>query len=242
MKKALVIFVLLITISGFSQALNGYKYVIVPAKFDFLKEADQYKLNTVTKLYLENFGFKTFYDSDKLPPELIDKNCDKLFVDVDENNSMFNTKIKINFKDCRGTVLFISAEGSSRSKEYAVAYNEAFRMALKSIVNANYKYQEKKEANLKELSNAPTNVKTTSENVKTFSAVAISNGYTLVDDNKQAVFQILKTSISDLFLAKSFDNSGILIKKGKDWFFEYYKNENLQSEEIHLWTEIETRK
>ena len=59
MKKIVLLFVL---ISGyaFSQSVNDYQYVIVPAKFNFLKNEDQYRLNTLTKLLLEKYGFKAF--------------------------------------------------------------------------------------------------------------------------------------------------------------------------------------
>jgi hypothetical protein len=226
MKKIPILFVLLYSISGFSQDLNNYKYIIVPAKFKFLKESDQYHLNSITKLYLQNYGFETYFDTDQLPTELADRNCNKLFIDIDENSSMFSTKIKINFKDCKGIILYSSAEGSSRDKEYSVAYNEAFRIALKSIASANYKFKENSKIISAEIS--------TSENTKIYSAVAITDGYDLVDDNKQVVFKILKTSTSDLFLAQSFDKNGVLIKKGENYIFEYYKNDNLVSEKVKV--------
>lgn len=226
MKKILVAIVICYSISSYSQALNAYKYVIVPAKFKFLKDADQYHLNTVTKMYLENFGFTTYFDTDQLPNELVDKNCNKLFLDVDENSSMFSTKIKINFKDCKGAILFSSAEGSSRDKEYSVAYNESFRTALKSIASANYKFNENNKIISTEISN--------SDAIKSYLAVAIANGFNLVDDNKQVVFKILKTSTSDLYLAQSFDKNGILIKKGENYFLEFYKNDQLFSEKVTI--------
>jgi hypothetical protein len=236
MKKTLFIFVILFSISSFSQALNAYKYVIVPARFKFLKDADQYRLNSVTKLYLENYGFTTYFDTDQLPTELIDKNCNKLFLDVDENNSMFSTKIKINFKDCKGAILFSTSEGSSRSKEYAVAYNEAFRTALKSIANANYKYQEKKEVLPPfEVSKDVTDF---FDALKTLTP----NGFNVIDDEKQIVYKALKTSSPNLYLVEGKDKNGVFIKKGEKWFFEYYKNEKLQSEAINIWTEIEDKK
>ncbi len=240
MKKFLVSFVLLFSISGFSQALNDYKYVIVPVKFDFLKEVDQYRLNTVTKMYLQNFGFETFFDNEKLPIELVDKNCNKLFVAVEENNSMFSTKIKINFKDCRGTILFTSDEGSSRSKEYAVAYNEAFRAALKSIVNANYKYQEKKEST--PIFEVNKDLEVLVDALQTYTVTMTSNGFNVIDQNKQIIYEAIKTSKPDLFLAKSNDKNGIIIKIGEKWFFEYNKNGKLHSEQINIWTESEEKK
>ena len=60
MKKIVLLFVL---ISGyaFSQSVNDYEYVIVPAKFDFFKKEDQFRLNNLTKLILLKYGFKAFF-------------------------------------------------------------------------------------------------------------------------------------------------------------------------------------
>ena len=146
MKKFLLTFVILYSISGFSQALNDYKYAILPSKFSFFKNTDQYKLNSITKLYLENYGFTVFFDTDVLPSELYDKSCSKLFVDAVEESAAFTTKIKIVFKDCKNIVLFASASGLSKEKDFELSFKEAFRMALKSIASANYKFQEKKES------------------------------------------------------------------------------------------------
>ena len=38
--------------------VNNYKYIIVPKKFDFLKEENQYRVNTFTKFLFEKQGFK----------------------------------------------------------------------------------------------------------------------------------------------------------------------------------------
>ncbi len=240
MKKLLLLLLVLFSISGFSQALNNYKYAIVPAKFSFFKNVDQYQLNAVTKLYLESFGFIVYYDTDILPFELLDKNCNKLFVDAQEGNTSFSTKIKINFKDCKNTILYASEYGISKEKEDDISYKEAFRMALKSIASANYKYQEKKQDATpfevkKELTNA-------FDSLKTFAIIKITNGFNVIDDEKQIIYKALKTSSPDLYLAQGKDKNGVFIKKGEKWFFEYYKNEKLQSEEINILTEIEVGK
>ncbi len=65
--SALLIFVF-ITVSAYSQnSLNNYKYVIVPAKFSFSKEENQYGLNTLAKLLLQEKGFSAFVVNEDLP-------------------------------------------------------------------------------------------------------------------------------------------------------------------------------
>ncbi len=44
--------VFIIALTCFTTNLNNYKYVLVPKKFDFLKEADQYQLNSLTKVFI----------------------------------------------------------------------------------------------------------------------------------------------------------------------------------------------
>ena len=67
MKKALVL--LAILFSGFcfaqTESVNNYKYVIIPEKFSFLKEANKYNLNSLTKMVFEKYGFTVFYTNDQ---------------------------------------------------------------------------------------------------------------------------------------------------------------------------------
>ena len=56
----------LIVTSVFSQVnLNDYKYVIVPKKYDFLKEADQYQINSLSKFLFNKYGFQTLMEGEK---------------------------------------------------------------------------------------------------------------------------------------------------------------------------------
>ena len=143
MKKYLFLLFVLTSYSGFSQSINDYKYAIVPSKFSFLKEPNQYRLNMLTKLLMEKYGFVTYLDTDVLPTEVANQNCNKVYVDVLKGGNMFVTKLTVVLKDCKNNILYTSAEGKSREKEYNVAYNEAFREAFKSFDNLGYKYSEK---------------------------------------------------------------------------------------------------
>ena len=80
MKKYLVLF-LMISFVGVAQNLNEYKYAILPSKFSFSKEENAHNLNVLTKMYLQKYGFETYYNNEEAPDEFIQSNCNKIFVD-----------------------------------------------------------------------------------------------------------------------------------------------------------------
>ena len=137
MKKTLLIIGLIFFSSSYSQNCNDYKYAIIPAEFNFLKGKDQYKLNTISKMYLEKYGFTTFFDTDILPNEVASQNCNKVFVDVVNSSTLFVTKLTIEVKDCKNNILFSSVQGKSREKDFQVAYNQALREAFASFETLN---------------------------------------------------------------------------------------------------------
>jgi len=66
-----IIHFVLFTVAGYSQnSINNYKYVLVPERFDFSRENNQYGLSTTTKLMLEQKGFVAFVGNQGLPPTL----------------------------------------------------------------------------------------------------------------------------------------------------------------------------
>ena len=222
MKKFLVLF-LLVTTVGFSQNWNGYKYAMVPAKFSFLKEENQYNLNLLTTMYLQKYGFETYYNSESAPDEFVNSNCNKIYIDVLENNNMFTTKLKVVVKDCKGTVLATSEEGTSRDKEYRVAYNEALRMAFDNFrILKTHKFQptniiiETPKAEVGEMSSEDLNRKLT--------VVKIENGFDLYTNENKLLLSAKNTSVRNVFIAVAGIESGVL-QKGKDdlWYFEYYR-------------------
>ena len=129
MKRYVLVLFLFLSFSGYSQnTINNYKYVLVPEKFSFLKQNDQYSLNSLTKALLQSKGFTVYFDNDELPGEVANNRCRALNADVLEKNGMFTTGLTLLLKDCQGNIVFKSKEGKSREKEYRVAYS----MALKS--------------------------------------------------------------------------------------------------------------
>jgi hypothetical protein len=142
MKKYFLLFLVLLSFSGFAQnTINNYKYVIVPEKFSFLKQKDQYKLNTLTKALLQDKGFTVYFDNADLPNEIANNKCSALIVDLLEKNSMFSTNLTMLLKDCHGKTVFESKQGKSREKEYTVSYNLALRDAFSSLSDTPYAFQ-----------------------------------------------------------------------------------------------------
>ena len=152
MKKILLLLVLFLTTTAFSQNVNDYEYVIVPAKFSFLKVDDKYRLNTNSRLLLQKYGFKSVFPSDSIPSEIANNNCKKLYFDLVEDNKFLITKIKIVLKDCREKLLFESDYGTSKEKELEIAYNKALREAGKSFDKLNYKYNGKNNSSITQAS------------------------------------------------------------------------------------------
>ncbi len=246
---------LLVSATGFSQNLNDYKYAMVPATFSFLKEENQYNLNLLTKMYLQKYGFETYYDNEIYSTDFAATNCNKIFIDLINNSNMFTTKLKVVLKDCKNNILATSVEGTSNEKEYKVAYNEALRMAFDNFVFLKmHKFQvsekstvgseeesskiiidTKSVGNLPKESNLQGKPATNTIFEKKYNVVATENGFNLITvPSDYKIFQIFKTSSDDVFIANRDNVSGILIKKVDSWFFEYYQNKQLVSEKIEV--------
>ena len=136
-----IILTCFIVASVFSQStINNYKYIIVPNKFDFLKEQDQYQLNSLAKFLFNKYGFIAVMEGSDYPDELSVNRCLALKSDVVKDSGMFKTKLRIELKDCNDKLVLTSGIGESREKEYKTSYNLALRSAFKSIEALNHKY------------------------------------------------------------------------------------------------------
>jgi len=230
MKKYLVLF-LMISFVGVAQNLNEYKYAILPSKFSFLKEENAHNLNVLTKMYLQKYGFETYFNNEEAPDEFIQSNCNKIFVDVAESSNIFITKLKVTIKDCKGAVLASSDIGTSKEKEYRVAYIEALRMAFDNFSELkSHQYQ----PNIKkvELSNQivsesdkGSSQETTSEVLnRKLSVVTTENGFDLYSVESKLVLSAKVTSLKNVYIAVAGVEKGVLVK-GYDglWYFEYYR-------------------
>lgn len=237
MRKSILIVALLVINVLFGQNLNQYKYVQVPTKFSFQQEKDQYRLNNLAKAFMKQYGFDAYFDTDNLPNDFLTTNCNKIFLDVISNSGVFTTKLLVVLKDCKGTVLYTSKEGSSRDKDYAIAYNQSLRMAFESMKNLNYRYTE---------TTAAETVTTVAEKVKGLKIISdekylppllakpTENGFQLLNAESELMFTILRTSNQNIFLATKSKVQGVIYKEKNQWFFEYYKDGILNQEEVAI--------
>jgi hypothetical protein len=245
MKRYAFIILLFISFSGYAQnTINNYKYVVIPERFNFSREDNQYGLNTVAKALLEEKGFTVYFDNSEIPKELAGNRCNALNADVVQKKGLFVTNLTLLLKDCKGNVIFKSKEGKSREKEFAASYNLALRDAFTSLNDVPYAYdgtvsEAPQPAVAPTVAPAPTPVATTTpavaetkEAAGTLYAQATPNGYQLIDTSPKKVLTLFKTSVPDYFIADNDTSHGIVLKKNGDWYFEYYKDNKLISEKL----------
>lgn len=143
MFKKLLIFAIVFgcSISAFSQnSVNDYKYVIVPNDFDFLDEEDEFKINSLTKFLFNKYGFIALMEDENFPVDLMYNPCLALKSDVVDDSGTFKTKLAIELRNCRDELIYVSEQGESFEKKYAVAYNKALREAFMYVEALKYSY------------------------------------------------------------------------------------------------------
>lgn len=258
MKNILFVLFFFISISCFAQDINinDYQYVVIPAKFEVQDEPNQYRLNTLAKKYLTDAGFTAFHES-LLPAEVVNQNCNNLYMDFIKSKSLLTVKAKIVFKDCRNKIVF-SAEGSSREKDYAKGYTTALAQAFEAVKALDYQYNGKNMSQSpapalmpqKETTPPPApnqtdtqalgtrETKTTSTPVSSatpLSVEVLANGYLLIDSStSRIVLKMQKTGDPKTFLATNSAGQGVVVYRDGKWVYEHYKDDQLVSEVLHV--------
>ncbi|AWA28720.1 hypothetical protein HYN48_00685 [Flavobacterium magnum] len=250
MKKQLCLLLFVISfVASAQKTLNDFEFAIVPVKFDWMSKENQYRVSTIVKMKLNELGFKTYYDTEILPDAVAANRCDKLFVEVERNNSLMTTKLALIFRDCQNAVVFKSVFGSSKKKDFNEAYAEALTRAFESVAALNYKFSGYRQANdakvpvsdqIKPKENAvgekpvALQAKTPSTGAA-FTTEKTANGYLIIEESSSTVkFRLSKTTDPGIFIAVSQGRQGVLLKKNGTWFFECYENDQLVSEQTNL--------
>ena len=249
MNNKLMMLLLLVVSYGFSQSVNDYKAVVIPMKYDFLKTENQYRLQTITKMNLQKAGFQAFYATETIPAEITDR-CSLLYVDVKKESAFLVSKLFIVLKDCYGAIVFQSAIGKSREKEFETAYADALNQAFISVYALNYKYNGNSNFSPKSgvippavseivplVVVPPLPSKEQYDEIKISGllyAQSTSYGYQLIDSEPKVIMKVYKTSNPASYMAKKGEVQGALVSKDNQWFFEYYQNDKLFSEKIDV--------
>ena len=222
MKKVIVL--LLFVNCTLAQNLNSYKYVLLPSRFSCQTEVDQYNLNSLMRMILEKNGFQVYLDNEKFSDDFATDNCNKLYADLDVQNSMFVTKVKIVLKDCKNNIIFISSQGKSIEKNQTIAFSQALRTASQSLETEKHLY--KPSDKTVQLFNDKNNEQPNSlvSNDTNFTAKKTNYGYDLIS-NGNVFISLLQTSLNGIYLANKNNIQGIVFKKDDKWQLEYYKND-----------------
>jgi hypothetical protein len=251
MKKFLLLLVFLVSISGFSQSINDYQYVIVPAKFSLFKENDRYRLNSTTKMLLEKYGFKVFMSNENIPNEI--GNCEALYADLVEDKSFLTIKVKVVLKDCKENIVYETEFGKSREKEFAIGYNQALRETAKSFDKLNYQYNGKNGTTTTTISSPATKAEEPNDiseilankaagslgavdatDKSFYFAQPTATGFQVVDNEPKVILRLFNTSQKNVFISEKGMLKGVVISKNGQWFFEYYEGGKLVSELLKL--------
>ncbi|MEN8966361.1 MAG: hypothetical protein ABF250_10270 [Polaribacter sp.] len=253
--KNKIVFVILVLISLITVAqekkVSNFTYIIVPTKFDFLKEVDQYQTSSLTKFLLKKNDFTALLDSEEFPEDLKNNRCKALTASLTDTSSFLKIKLKLELKDCFGKVLFAS-EGESKKKEFKKGYQEAIRNAHKLMEDITYtplsKKEQIKETKIKWV-DTPVNtvikkevlqedlslkkvVKKPEPTDVVLYAQQKKSGFQLINLKPEVVFIILHTNIKDVYVIK--DKNGLLYKKETKWVAEYYENDQLVMKQFEI--------
>jgi hypothetical protein len=247
MKKVVALFLAVsLFVTAHSQtSINGYKYVLVPQRYDFLKSDNQYGVNQLTKSLLENVGFTAFMGDETLPPEVAANKCIALKADVTEKKKFLTTVLTLVLKDCMGNVVYKSVEGKSSEKDWGAAYSEALQNAFASLNAAHYKYDSAQAPHIAiatvttaavaaPVVAATVGVPSTVTESGVLYAQSTPNGFQLIDTTPKKVMTLLKTSQQDNFIADDGVSKGIVFRRNNEWFFEFYKDDKLVSHKLNI--------
>ena len=231
MRKLLLSLILLVANYSFAQNDTGYKYVIVPAKFDFTETENLFNINELAKFLMEKRGFEVYFSNEIKPTGLKLDECSVLYLNIEKLKSMLNTKLQLTLKECTDRVVAQST-GMSREKKHHAAYNLAIREANDSLVIP------KRELGvvLEQPKSGPQ--PTTEQPVEKVEgylyAIKSAQGYVLVDHQDKEVYKLFKTSKADQFILSSDTINGALYKVNNTWTLEYLKDEQVHTETLKI--------
>ena len=238
LNTSIVIFFIFKTSLAAQTDLNQYKYVSVPDRFDFMKTNDQYQISSLTQFLLNKKGFNVLESIENYPSDLASNSCLLLDMNIEKIKGFLKTKLEVQFINCKKEVVFRSAIGISKEKDFKMAYHQALRAAFDSIEGLNYNYEASATIDISAPIETSTAVipkpivQTPSAPVVAASVdsvdspelpktliVSTAYGYDITDANGRVLFSIHPTMEEGIFIIDKLP--GIAYKRGKRWVREY---------------------
>ena len=238
LNTSIVIFFIFKTSLAAQTDLNQYKYVSVPDRFDFMKTNDQYQISSLTQFLLNKKGFNVLESIENYPSDLASNSCLLLDMNIEKIKGFLKTKLEVQFINCKKEVVFRSAIGISKEKDFKMAYHQALRAAFDSIEGLNYNYEASATIDISAPIETSTAVipkpivQTPSAPVVAASVdsvdspelpktliVSTAYGYDITDANGRVLFSIHPTMEEGIFIIDKFP--GIAYKRGRRWVREY---------------------
>lgn len=231
MKKLVFLVAFLFVSIMFSQTKEA---LLIKHKYDFQKVNDSYNINNMFKGILLS-SFDVYFEEDELPIELAQNRCKALTGVLVDNSNMFYTKLKFQIKDCQNKILFESTEMKSKDKSSQNGYIETIKLLAPEVKRFMVLRSQMKKEGVEPIKvepvNSVANSIVTPSNSK-YKFLEIQNGFAILDATPKVVLQIYKTSVQDVYIADKFGKKGVFYKKEDKWYFEYYENDKLVTEEF----------
>lgn len=237
MKKILVIFIVLFSITSFAQK----QAILISNKYEFQKEKNSYNINTMLKAILTSNNFQVYFDDEVLPIEIAQNRCNALTGILVDKSNVFLTKLKFQIKDCQNNILFETAEVKSKEKNIQEGFIETINLLspeLKkykpAVIETKPVVIEKKEEVEKQgIVDSPK-----ISEFKTYLNCSIKetfNGFHVTEVRNSNGFVLLsmqKTKNPTIFIASRENTTGVFTLTGNKGMFEYYLGDNYMVEEF----------
>lgn len=218
MKKILVIFIVLFSITSFAQK----QIILISNKYEFQKEPNSYNINNMLKAILVSNNYQVYFEDEVLPIEIAQNRCNALKGVLVDKSNVFLTKVKLQIKDCQNNLLFETAEVRSKEKDIQLGFMETIKLLSPELKKYKPVVVVTKPVVIEK--NEVTEKPLVSE-FKTYlncRIVEVSGEINIVDAEQNEVLYMWKTRNSNIFIAHKYNVTGVFTKTENKGVFEYY--------------------
>ncbi len=114
-----------------AQKVSDYQYILLPEKFDdFLKNDYGLKQSFTKLLTAKKYQVISQNQLMNIDP------CNLLSANILDNSNMLRTRLILQFKDCKGTVIQ-EVKSTSQEKDFTAGFQDALKIAMSDVLFAN---------------------------------------------------------------------------------------------------------